>query len=117
VNTSSHALAGFALHAAAIELATTSLPAAQVIAGAPRVGTAVIGTLGSCEVGVWEITPSVTTDVESAEFFIVLSGAATVCFADGSPSLVLTAGSIGHLHAGAATTWHVTETLRKVYLA
>jgi uncharacterized cupin superfamily protein len=49
--------------------------------------------------------------------FVVLSGEATVDFADGTPSLELRAGSIGRLAAGARTTWTVRETLRKVYVA
>jgi uncharacterized cupin superfamily protein len=63
------------------------------------------------------MSPSVSTDVETDEFFIVLCGAATVSFADGSPTLQLQAGSVGHLAAGASTTWTVTQTLRKVYIA
>lgn len=117
MNTNKQALLSFAMQAASIRLAYVSLPCGQVVSGSPRVGTALLGALGGCEVGVWEITPSVTTDIEVDEFFIVLCGAATVSFDDGTPALQLTAGSVGRLAQGAVSTWDVTETLRKVYLA
>jgi uncharacterized cupin superfamily protein len=101
---------------AAVALEYRDLPLEQTISGRPRLGSAELGTLGGCTIGVWEISPSTSTDVEADEFFVVLSGAATVAFADGSPSLHLKAGSIARLAAGSATTWTVTETLRKVYV-
>lgn len=110
-------LANHCIDAATLELAYKALPAAQTVHGIARVGTAELGALGGCTIGVWEMSPSVSTDVEVDEFFIVLSGRATVAFADGRAPLHLKAGSVGHLAAGAATTWTVTETLRKVYLA
>lgn len=103
--------------AASMTLDHTSPPLGKIIAGNPRIGTAVLGSMGECTIGVWEITPSVTTDIEVDEFFIVLSGAATVSFDDGTPALHLSAGSVGRLARGAATTWTVTETLRKIYIA
>ncbi|SCK29772.1 cupin domain-containing protein [Vogesella sp. LIG4] len=110
-------LANHCLAAASLALDYHDLPAAQTIAGQPRVGTALLGSLGGCNIGVWEMSPSISTDVESDEFFIVLFGDATVSFADGSPELQLSAGSVGHLRAGTATTWTVRQTLRKVYIA
>jgi uncharacterized cupin superfamily protein len=110
-------LANYCVDAARMPLATRMLAAAQTIAGHPSVGTAELGRLGDVTIGVWELTPSVSTDVEVDEFFVVLSGAASVHFADGSPSLQLRAGSVGRLAAGSSTTWHVTETLRKIYIA
>lgn len=101
---------------ATVALQVRALPAEQTLSGAARVGTAELGRLGDCNIGVWEISPSVSTDVEADEFFVVLAGRATVSFADGRPPLHLQAGSIGRLAAGTATTWTVTETLRKVYL-
>jgi uncharacterized cupin superfamily protein len=105
------------VQAAAVTLDHTSLPASKIVAGEPRIGTAVLGAMGDYAIGVWEITPSVTTDIEADEIFIVVSGSATVSFDDGSPSLRLSAGSVGRLARGAATTWTVTETLRKIYIA
>ncbi len=109
-------LANHCVDATSVALEYRDLPAEQTASGQPRVGTAELGRLGDQTIGVWELSPSVSTDVEANEFFIVLSGAGTVAFADGSPSLHLKAGSIGHLTEGAATTWTVTETLRKVYV-
>lgn len=57
-----------------------------------------------------------STDVEADELFIVLSGAATVRFADGGV-IELGPGSVGRLHEGQRTVWTVTETLRKVYFS
>jgi len=101
---------------AAVTLDHRDLPAEHVVSGTPRVGNAELGSLGGRAIGVWEISPGVSTDIEADEFFVVLSGAATVTFDDGSPALHLKAGTIARLAAGTATTWTVTETLRKVYL-
>ncbi|MEP6504549.1 MAG: cupin domain-containing protein [Betaproteobacteria bacterium] len=109
-------LANHAVDGAAVTLDHRDLPVQQAVSGRPRVGTAQLGALGDVTIGIWEISPSVSTDVEADEFFVVLSGAATVDFADGSPSLHLKAGSIARLAAGSATTWTVTQTLRKVYV-
>lgn len=108
-------LANCCIDAAALPLNYSVLPAAQAMSGRPLVGTAKLGKMGDRTMGVWELSPSVSTDVEVDEYFIVLSGAATVTFADGSPPLQLQAGSFGRFAAGTATTWTVTETLRKVY--
>ncbi|NGZ85164.1 cupin domain-containing protein [Duganella aceris] len=105
------------VQASAVTLDHASPPAGKILAGEPRIGTAVLGAMGDYAIGVWEITPSVTTDIEADEYFIVLSGAATVSFDDGSPALRLSAGSVGRLAAGTATIWNVTETLRKIYIA
>jgi uncharacterized cupin superfamily protein len=72
---------------------------------------------GGLEIGVWEMTPGVMTDVEADEVFVVLSGAATVEFADGTAPLTLGPGDVARLAAGTETVWTVTEALRKVYLA
>lgn len=110
-------LANRCTDATQVQLEYRTLPPEQIISGAPQVGTAELGQLGETSIGVWEMSPSVTTDVEVDEFFIVLSGRATVAFADGTPDLYLQPGTVGHLAAGTATTWSVTETLRKIYIA
>jgi uncharacterized cupin superfamily protein len=51
------------------------------------------------------------------EIFVVISGSATVEFADDSPTLNIGPGDVVRLAEGADTVWTVTETLRKVYLA
>jgi len=105
-----------AVHAASLTLTHEPVPAEQSVAGAPSTAAAALARFGGLEIGVWEMSVGTMTDVEADEVFVVLSGAATVEFADGTPALQLRAGDIGRLAAGAQTTWTVTETLRKVYL-
>ncbi len=68
------------------------------------------------EVGLWEAGPGTDTDVEADEVFLVLGGAGTVTFEDGS-EIDLRPGVLVRLHEGDRTTWVVTERLRKLYLA
>lgn len=89
----------------------------DIVSGEPACGAVELTTLGEASIGIWELGPGVVQDTEIDEVFVVLSGAATVEFADGSAPLDLRAGSIGRLAAGARTTWTVRETLRKVYIA
>ena len=88
----------------------------QVVKGDPHTGLATLGRFGGLEVGVWEMTPGVMRDVEADEVFVVISGAARVEFADGTPPLTLKPGDVVRLAEGAETVWRVSETLRKVYL-
>ena len=92
------------------------VPADQSVSGAPSTGTAELGEFGDRELGVWEMSPGVMTDVEADEVFVVLSGAATVEFDDGTAALQLGPGDVVRLAEGTHTVWTVTETLRKVYL-
>ena len=110
-------LANQCVDASTLQLNYRPLPPEQIISGQPEVGTLELGQLSRCSIGVWEISPSITTDVEVDEIFVVLHGRATVIFSDGSPPLELKAGSVGRFSVGAATTWAVTETLRKIYIA
>ncbi len=93
------------------------VPDTQRAAGSPSTGSAALGEFRGCEVGVWEMTPGTMTDTEADELFVVLSGAATVEFADGRPPLTLRPGDVVRLAAGTETIWTVTDTLRKVYLS
>ncbi|TIC79100.1 cupin domain-containing protein [Nocardioides sp. GY 10127] len=92
------------------------LPAETVVEGSPTAGLAVLTELGGVGVGVWEMTPGTATDVEADEVFVVLSGAGTVTFADGEV-VRLAPGVVVRLAEGEATTWVVTETLRKVWVS
>ena len=96
-------------------LSPSPLEADQVVEGDPEVSTLTVVAEGSIEVGIWEHTVGVSTDVEADEVFVVLSGRATV-EVEGAATLELAAGDIGILEAGARTTWTVHQTLRKVYL-
>jgi uncharacterized cupin superfamily protein len=112
--------APFALEAADAALTEYPLAPEQILAGAPRVSSLTLhesvdpATGRTVERGVWQITPGVVADVEADELFVVLSGRATIEFADG-PTLEVGPGSVAVLPAGAVTRWSVHETLRKVY--
>jgi len=96
-------------------LALADVPEAQRIAGTPRTGATKLGQFGGMTLGVWEMTPGTMRDTEIDEVFVVLGGAASIEFADGSVT-VLEPGDVVRLQAGQRTIWRVTETLRKVYL-
>ncbi|MBR7835500.1 cupin domain-containing protein [Actinospica durhamensis] len=112
--------APFALEVADAVLTEYPLDPEQVLEGTPRVSSLTLheavdpATGRTVERGVWEITPGVVVDVEADELFVVLSGRATIAFADG-PSLEVGPGSVAVLPEGAVTRWTVHETLRKVY--
>ncbi len=104
------------VHAAAIELDYDPVPAAQSSRGEPTTGAIAIDDFDGMEIGVWEMTPGVMRDVETDEVFVVISGSATVEFANGSPKLQLGPGDVVRLAVGTETVWTVTEALRKVYI-
>ena len=104
-------------HAASLDIEHEPVAPDQVIDGQPGTGIAALGRFGGLEIGVWEMTPGVMRDDEADEVFVVLSGAATVEFDDGTATLGLKPGDVVRLAGGAKTVWTVTETLRKVYLS
>jgi uncharacterized protein len=104
------------VHAATLHLDHEPVPADQSVRGEPATAATALDEFGGLEVGVWEMTPGVMTDVEADEVFVVVSGSATVEFGDGSQSLRIGPGDVVRLAAGAETVWTVSETLRKVYL-
>lgn len=108
---------GAVVAARELDIPLEALPGDQVVDGSPRAGAVALGTFAGQEVGVWEHTPGVSSDVETDELFIVLSGAASVFFIDEERTVHLEAGSVMQLVAGQRTEWTVTETLRKVYVA
>ncbi len=94
----------------------TAYEPSEVVSGSPTTGTAALGTLGEVEVGIWEMTTGVARDTEVDEIFVVLSGAGEVQFSDGAV-VSLAPGVVVRLLAGERTTWTITETLRKVFIA
>lgn len=84
--------------------------------GDPRVVDTAVTTLGEAEIGLWQVEPGVLHDVEVDEVFLVLGGAGSVTFADGSV-LALRPGVLVQLRDGDRTVWEITETLRKLYVA
>lgn len=110
--------AGRAVDAVTLKLMHEPLPADEVVAGAPTAAVHELVRLGGVGVGIWEMTPGIATDTESDEVFVVLSGRATIAFSSAAlPDLEVGPGAVVHLTEGMRTTWTVTETLRKVYLA
>src|SRR3954469_18708372 len=104
------------VHAATIDLDHEPVPADQSVRGEPTTAATAVDEFGGLEVGVWEMTAGVMTDVEADEVFVVVSGSATVEFADDTATLRVGPGDVVRLAAGAETVWTVAETLRKVYL-
>ena len=106
----------FVVHASTQWLEHEPVSACQSLSGTPSTGVAELGRFAGLDVGIWEMTPGVMSDVEADEVFVVVSGTATVDFDDGTPPLTLGPGDVVRLADGARTVWTVTETLRKVYL-
>jgi len=104
----------FAASVAALDLDPWPLEPGQVVEGSPEVRGLLLHADDAMERGVWEHTPGVSRDVEADELFVVVSGRATIHFEDGTV-LEIGPGDVGVLPAGARTTWHVHETLRKVF--
>lgn len=105
----------FAVPGAALSLQRSDLDPDQVVAGDPRVSLLEFDTGPTISAGIWEHTVGVSTDTESDEVFVVISGRATITLADGS-ELEVGPGDVGVLRAGEETTWQIHEDLRKVYL-
>jgi len=102
--------------ASAMQLEFEPVPDAQVVSGAPVVGSAKLGEFDGHEYGVWEHSVGASSDVEADELYVVLSGTCTVQF-NGADTITLGPGSVGRLREGQNTVWTVTEALRKVYFA
>lgn len=93
----------------------------DVISGAPTQGTVELGTIGGCEVGIWELREGVVVDIEVEEIFVVLSGEAYIDFIDASGATTETVtvrqGDVMRLAEGSQTRWTVPEHIRKVYIS
>ena len=92
------------------------IPANEILDGFPTAGARAIADIGNAEVGIHEMSPGMARDVECDEVFVVLSGRGSIEFEDGEV-LPLTAGTVVRLHKGDRTVWHISETLRKFYVA
>ena len=104
--------------ASALQILLQPLPAGQVVAGQPAVGSVELGFYRDAEVGVWEMTPGTATDTEADEVFVVLSGRGRIQFSNRALAPIdLAPGSVVRLEAGMRTVWTITETLRKLYIA
>ncbi len=104
-----------AFDATTAELRFTELPDDKCPAGPLATGVTMLASTDALEVGVWEHPVGTSTDVETDEVFIVLSGSGRVLL-DGGRVLELRPGTVGILESGTATTWVVDEPLRKVWV-
>ena len=93
----------------------TDLPPEQCLDGVVATGVDMLAATADLEVGVWEHPVGRSTDVETDEVFVVLSGTGRVLLADGAV-LELRPGTVGVLVSGTATTWEIDEPLRKVWV-
>jgi uncharacterized protein len=103
--------------ALALQLTHEPVPEAQLVAGAPSTGFAVLSAFDGREYGVWEMSEGAMSDTEADEVFVVLAGEASVLFVDTGVEWQLAAGSVGRFTEGQRTVWTVTRRLRKVYLS
>ena len=94
----------------------TREPASQVVNGDPQTGILDLCQVGETDVGIWELTEGTVRDTEVEELFIVLSGKGRVDFGSGE-TVDLSPGVCVRLHEGERTTWTVTETVRKIWIA
>lgn len=87
----------------------------QVVVGTPDSGWLPVADLAGVEVGVWQMTPGVITDIEADEIFCVIAGSGMVEFLDPAADPVeLRPGVLVRLHAGWRTRWTIAQTLRKI---
>lgn len=103
----------------AVVLAAEPVAEDDRLAGTPSTGWVDLARVGGAVVGVWEMTAGAMRDIEADEVFVVLSGRASVELVDDGAitrTIELVPGTLCRLAAGMHTRWHVTETLRKVYI-
>lgn len=93
----------------------------DTVSGTPHQGVAELGTIGQTEVGIWELRDGVVTDIETEEFFVVLSGSAKIEFLGEDDTVLDTvevnAQDVMRLAAGTKTRWSVKDHIRKVYIS
>jgi len=100
----------------ALALEHVRVPEDQQVDGAPTTGYLELGSVGSAEVGVWEMSVGAMSDTEADEVFVVLSGEATIELLDEGRTLSISAGDLVRLSAGTRTIWSVAAPLRKLYI-
>lgn len=113
----SHLRSAYELNAHRLQVSLEDLPGDQIFSGHPQTGFVELGTFSGVDIGIWEHSVGISTDIETDEVFIVLSGTATIEFLDSKEEhITVHPGSIVQLEEGMNTRWNVTETLRKIYL-
>lgn len=101
--------------APSVSVALEPLPEGQCPDGPVSTGSSVLAITDAYEVGVWEHTVGRSTDIETDEVFVVLSGTGRVTLEDGGV-LELKPGTVGVLAAGTRTVWEIDQPLRKVWI-
>ncbi len=101
--------------ARSVALEHSPLDPAKNVSGDVTIAVSAQASEGDMEVGVWEHSVGVSTDVEVEEVFVVLEGEGTVVDDDGG-RIDLAPGVVGLLPMGAKTTWTITKPLRKVWI-
>jgi uncharacterized protein len=104
------------LDAFVTELPRQRIPTNETLDGFPTAGARAIAEIGGAEVGIYDMSPGMARDIECDEVFVVLSGRGSIEFEDGEV-LPLAPGSVVRLNKGDQTIWHISETLRKFYVA
>ncbi|WP_353055413.1 cupin domain-containing protein [Leucobacter sp. CX328] len=99
-----------------------AVTAEDTVSGSPHQGIAELGTMGSADVGIWELREGVVTDTEVDELFVVLSGGARIEFLDADNNVIdepidVAQGDVMRLVGGSRTRWTVENHIRKVYIA
>jgi uncharacterized protein len=105
-----------AINATASTVPLEDLPTDRLITATSKAGAMPLAEFSGLSIGIWEITPGVSRDIEADEMFVVLSGRAVVTFDNGMQPMHLAPGSVARLASGVRTEWDVKETLRKVYI-
>lgn len=101
--------------ATSVDVTLKPLSADKCLDGTVSTGSRVLARTDAYEVGVWVHEAGRSTDVETDEVFVVISGRGRVILDDGT-ELTLAAGTVGVLYAGTRTTWEIDEPLRKVWM-
>lgn len=91
------------------------LPRTQGVSGEAAAGSVEFDAAG-VPCGLWEHTVGTSSDIEVDEIFVVLAGRARIEI-EGQPTLTVGPGDVVQLAAGARTTWHVSEDLRKFWVS
>ncbi|MFD6517698.1 cupin domain-containing protein [Rhodococcus sp. NPDC060176] len=79
-------------------------------------GTVAFPDVGGAQVGVWEVEPASWSSIGNDEIFVVLAGRGRVDFTRTGEVADLTPGATVRLYKGEPSVWHITETLRKIYV-
>ncbi|MEY4533136.1 MAG: hypothetical protein RI926_905 [Actinomycetota bacterium] len=109
----------FFFDASSADILMEPAPAGQVLSGMPETGYIELGIWSGQEVGVWEMSPGIMSDVEVDEVCVILRGTGSVQRTIGGAAVQqeLKPGAVFELHEGEETIWTVSQSVRKIYLS